>query len=80
MSVYWKYFKKDDKFYIVSKIAKDTVREDETVIEQYGMASGLTIDHILTYQNRVIKYRSFCGYDRGPKKQMKLRKAYFGTV
>jgi hypothetical protein len=71
---YWTYSKKEDKFFWQEK-----TKSPNFVQEVYEEKDIQTYHHTLTsHWGKTVEFTSYCGYDRGPKKQAIIRKLYFG--
>ena len=68
---YWKWNKKDNRFYYHERPGKERVKE---TIEK---KENQTI-HTVEYEGRTITFTARCGYDRGPGLQRRLHKVFFG--
>jgi hypothetical protein len=65
MATYWRYFKGEGKFYVMSSIPSDRFY---WVMEDVGMvAEGHTWHFITTMYGRKADFEAHCGFDRGPR-------------
>ena len=75
MKTVWKYNKKEDRFFTQESIPKKGffILEEIEQISPGGISIHFLDAYIDKEVKRICDYTSYCGFDRGPKKQAKFK-------